>query len=46
MFHAGAQAGVFDFKDIIMESHEGLLRAGANILITYAAPDLLDWLET
>jgi len=44
LWHA-AQAGVFTLKDGVVESLLGALRAGASILITYYAPDLLDWIE-
>lgn len=46
MIHAAAKAGVFDLKTMAFESTEGILRAGANIVISYFTPDFLDWLET
>jgi porphobilinogen synthase len=45
MIHAGAKAGVFDLKTMAFESTEGILRAGASIVITYFAPEFLDWLS-
>lgn len=45
MIHAAAKAGVFDMKTMAFESLEGILRAGATIIITYWVPDMLDWLE-
>lgn len=45
MIHAGAKAGVFDLKTMVMESHEGILRAGATIIVSYFVPELLDWLS-
>ncbi|KAJ2903207.1 delta-aminolevulinic acid dehydratase [Zalerion maritima] len=45
MIHAGAKAGVFDLKTMAFESTEGILRAGATIVITYFAPEFLDWLD-
>jgi len=45
MLWHSAQAGVFDLKTAVLESLEGALRAGANILITYYTPNLLDWLD-
>jgi porphobilinogen synthase len=45
MIHAGAKAGVFDLKAMAMESTEGILRAGASIVITYFAPEFLEWLD-
>jgi len=46
MICAAAQAGVFDRKTMAFESTEGILRAGANIVISYFTPEFLDWLET
>ena len=45
MIHAAAKAGVFDMKDMAMESLQGILRAGATIIVTYWTPVMLDWLE-
>lgn len=45
MIHAGAKAGVFDLKAMAFESHEGILRAGATIVVSYFAPQFLDWLD-
>ncbi|TPX60397.1 porphobilinogen synthase [Powellomyces hirtus] len=44
LWHA-AQAGALDLKAGVLESLESGLRAGANILITYYTPQLLDWLS-
>ncbi|KAJ3155938.1 hypothetical protein HDU89_005501 [Geranomyces variabilis] len=44
LWHA-AQAGALDLKPAVLESLESGLRAGANILITYYTPLLLDWLS-
>ncbi|TPX67947.1 porphobilinogen synthase [Spizellomyces sp. 'palustris'] len=44
LWHA-AQNGVFELRAGVMESLQAALRAGANILITYYTPLLLDWLE-
>ena len=46
MIHAAAKAGVFDLKAMAFESLEGILRAGATIIVTYWTPVMLDWLET
>ena len=46
MIHAAAKAGVFDMKTMALESMEGILRAGANIIVTYWTPVMLDWLES
>ncbi|KAJ5086294.1 hypothetical protein NUU61_007601 [Penicillium alfredii] len=44
MIHAGAKAGVFDLKAMAFESTEGILRAGAGIVVSYFVPEFLDWL--
>ncbi|KAK1987144.1 delta-aminolevulinic acid dehydratase [Colletotrichum cereale] len=46
MIHAAAKSGVFDLKQMAFESTEGILRAGATIVISYFTPDFLDWLST
>ena len=46
MIHAGAKAGVYDLKTMAFESTEGILRAGATIIISYFTPDFLDWLDS
>jgi porphobilinogen synthase len=46
MIHAAAKAGVFDLKTMAFEATEGILRAGATIVISYFTPDFLEWLET
>lgn len=45
MLHAAAEKGVVNLQAIVFESHYGLLRAGARLIITYFTPDLLDWLD-
>ncbi|KAK0514779.1 hypothetical protein JMJ35_003396 [Cladonia borealis] len=46
MIHAAAAAGVFDIKTMAFESTEGILRAGASIVVSYFTPQFLDWLES
>ncbi|KIW52723.1 hypothetical protein PV05_08346 [Exophiala xenobiotica] len=46
MIHAGAKAGVFDLKTMAFESTEGILRAGAGIVVSYFTPEFLDWLSS
>lgn len=46
MIHAGAKAGVFDLKTMALESTQGILRAGAGIVVSYFTPEFLDWLTT
>lgn len=45
MVHAAAKAGVFDLKTMAFEVTEGILRAGATIIVSYFTPQFLDWLE-
>lgn len=45
MIHAGAKAGVFDLKTMAFESTEGILRAGAGIVLSYFTPEFLKWLD-
>jgi porphobilinogen synthase len=45
MIHAGAKAGVFDLKSMAFESTEGILRAGAGIVVSYFTPEFLEWLK-
>ncbi|KAJ9642503.1 Aminolevulinate dehydratase [Coniosporium tulheliwenetii] len=44
MIHAAAKAGVFDLKTMAFEATEGILRAGASIVVSYFTPEFLDWL--
>jgi porphobilinogen synthase len=44
LWHA-AKAGTFDLKGIVLESMNSFLRAGAGIILTYYAPNLLDWID-
>jgi len=44
MVHAGAAAGVYDLKTMAFESVEGMVRAGATIILSYFTPDFLEWL--
>jgi len=45
MIHAAAKAGVFDLKAMAFESTEGIVRAGATIIVSYFVPEFLDWLS-
>lgn len=45
MICAAAKAGVFDLKTMAFEATEGILRAGASIVVSYFTPDFLDWLD-
>jgi porphobilinogen synthase len=45
MIKAAAQNGWIDERRIVMEVLTGLRRAGADMLITYFAPDVAQWLK-
>ncbi|XP_073244488.1 delta-aminolevulinic acid dehydratase-like isoform X1 [Porites lutea] len=45
MLYHGSKAGAFDLKKIVMECLTSMRRAGADIIITYFVPQLLDWLS-
>uniref|UniRef100_A0A8C7W4C7 Delta-aminolevulinic acid dehydratase n=1 Tax=Oncorhynchus mykiss TaxID=8022 RepID=A0A8C7W4C7_ONCMY len=45
MLWHGAQAGAFDLRTAVLESMTAFRRAGADIIITYYAPQLLTWLK-
>ncbi|KAI5958951.1 HEM2 [Candida pseudojiufengensis] len=45
MLHAAAEKGIVDLKGIAFEAHQGFLRAGARLIISYFTPEFLDWLE-
>lgn len=46
MICAAAAAGVFDLKAMAFESTQGILRAGATIVVSYFTPQFLDWLDS
>ncbi|KAF9187366.1 hypothetical protein BGZ51_001333 [Haplosporangium sp. Z 767] len=45
MIWYAAKAGVFDLKTGVMESMDGFIRAGANFVLTYYTPQILEWLK-
>jgi porphobilinogen synthase len=45
MIKAAAQQGWIDEKRIVMEVLTGIRRAGADMIITYFAPDVAEWLR-
>ncbi|EDK43132.1 Aminolevulinate dehydratase [Lodderomyces elongisporus] len=45
MLHAAAEKGVVDLKGIAFEAHQGLVRAGARLIISYFTPEFLEWLD-
>ncbi|MCP8898432.1 porphobilinogen synthase [Gilvimarinus xylanilyticus] len=46
MIKAAAQAGVIDEKAIVLETMTAFKRAGANLIITYYARDIAQWLQS
>ena len=45
MIKAAAAQGWIDERGVTMESHLSMRRAGADILITYSAPQIARWLK-
>ncbi|KAF9583064.1 hypothetical protein BGW38_010324 [Lunasporangiospora selenospora] len=45
MIWHSAQAGVFSLRTGVMESMDGFLRAGANFVLTYYTPQILEWIK-
>ena len=45
MLHAAAQRGWLDLQAAAMETTCAIKRAGADLIVTYFAPRLLDWLD-
>lgn len=45
MLVKGAEAGLFDLRDVVLESVTAFKRAGAQIVITYFTPRILHWLR-
>lgn len=44
MLHAAAEKGWLDLKETALESTYAIRRAGADLIVTYFAPQLLKWL--
>lgn len=44
MLYAAAEKNIVDLKEIAIESHQGFLRAGARLIISYFSPEFMDWL--
>ncbi|AOA65071.1 Aminolevulinate dehydratase [Komagataella phaffii CBS 7435] len=45
MLHAAAEKNIVDLKSIAFEAHQGFLRAGARLIISYFTPEFLEWLS-
>jgi porphobilinogen synthase len=43
MIKAAAERGWLDERAVLLESHLAIKRAGADIIITYAARELAQW---
>ncbi|MDR1871466.1 MAG: porphobilinogen synthase [Deltaproteobacteria bacterium] len=44
MIKAASQIGVLDYKTVVLESLVSIKRAGADLILTYFAPEVLPWL--
>ncbi len=44
MLRAASISGMFDYKSSVVEATTSIFRAGADILITYHAPELAEWI--
>ncbi|XP_046844330.1 delta-aminolevulinic acid dehydratase-like [Xenia sp. Carnegie-2017] len=45
MIYHGSMAGAFSLKDSVLETLQCMRRAGADLIITYFVPMLLEWME-
>jgi porphobilinogen synthase len=45
MLHHGAKAGAFELKPVLNEVLLSMRRAGADCIITYFTPTLLEWMK-
>lgn len=45
MVVAGANAGIYNLKDMAFETSESMVRAGATLILSYFTPQFLDWLD-
>ncbi len=45
MLHAAAERGWLDLQPAVLEHTHAIRRAGADLIITYFAPQLIDWLK-
>ena len=46
MLYHGARAGAFNLEATLMEVLTSMRRAGADVIITYFAPDILKYLKS
>ena len=45
MLHAAAERGLLDLKQAALETTYAIRRAGADLILTYFAPQLLEWMK-
>ena len=45
MVVAGAEAGIYDLRQMAFETTESMVRAGAGLILSYFTPQFLDWLD-
>lgn len=45
MLHHGSNSGAFDLKTIVMEVLTSMRRAGADVVITYFTPQVIEWIQ-
>ena len=46
MLYHGAKAGAVDLRKAVMESLTAIRRSGADIIISYYTPQVLDWIDS
>ena len=46
MLHHGAANGAFQLERVLMETLQCMRRAGSDLIITYFAPQVLQWMKT
>lgn len=44
MLRSAAQTGAFDLRSAVLEILHGMRRAGADVIITYFTPEILEWM--
>lgn len=45
MLKSAAQTSAFDLRSAVLEILHGMRRAGADVIITYFTPELLEWMR-
>ena len=44
MLHAAAERGWLNLREAALEQMYGIRRAGADLIVTYFAPQMVEWL--